>query len=249
MKETLKQDLQSMVCIGNTAKLPTARLNNYPELRKTLIKACGKYKRNTFEFLYPAKVIINKLVSGVTIDFKKEFQFFTTPPQLAENMVDQFYFEKAVLDCLEPSGGHGVLIDALLNRNQITKNFDVIELSELNEAVLRDKYSHLGTQVMITKGDFLKIEFSKKYDLIIANPPFSKNQDIDHIKKMYSLLNDTGQLVTISSKSWFQGSQKKQVEFKHWLENDVCADLYDLDQGTFKSSGTNVSGMLIAIRK
>lgn len=249
MKETLKNDLMLLECDGNTAKLPKTQLNDYATLKTTLIKACGKYKRNAFEFPYPAKPVISALISGKVIDFKKEFQFFATPKELAESMANQILWDKSHFDILEPSAGHGALIDAVLNQNEaVSKRFDVIELSELNEAVLRDKYRSNGMQVMITQGDFLSIDFAKKYDLIIANPPFSKNQDIDHIRKMYSLLKDGGQLITIASKSWTFGSQKKQVDFKGWLE-DIGADWFDLEQGSFKSSGTNVSGVLITVMK
>lgn len=248
MKESLKQDLSALTCKGNTATLPAEPLNNYAELKKVLTKACGKYKRNTFVFPYPAKQVVSALASGKNIDFKKEFQFFATPPELAERMANEIVWDKKHMDILEPSAGHGALIDAVLSQNKdVSKQFDAIELSELNEAVLRDKYRLNGMQVMITQGDFLNIDFKKKYDIIVANPPFSKNQDIDHIRKMHSLLKDGGQLITIASKSWTFGSQKKQVEFREWLENDVAANWIDLDHGSFKSSGTNVAGVLITI--
>ena len=186
MKETLKEDLRALTCVDNVATLPTEPINNYAELKKVLTKACGKYKRNTFVFPYPARNVVSALASGKNIDFKKEFQFFATPQALAEKMVDEIMWDKGRFEILEPSAGHGALVDAVLGRSEdITKVFDVIELSELNEAILRDKYRHLGTQVLINQNDFLTVEFSKKYDLIIANPPFSKNQDIDHIRKMY----------------------------------------------------------------
>jgi hypothetical protein len=250
MKESLKQDLQSLICVGNIAKLPTDHLNNYPELKKTLMKACGKYHRNEFEFPFSAKAVVKRILTGENVDFKKEFQFFATPQELAERMADEIIFDKHKMDILEPSAGHGSLIDAVLGRNEdVTKTFDAIELSELNESILRDKYKHLGTQVLINQNDFLSIEFDKKYDLIIANPPFTKNQDIDHVRKMYSLLADNGQLITLSSKSWTFGSQRKQVEFKNWLEKEVGATFTDIEQGSFKSSGTNVAAMLITINR
>lgn len=133
MKESLKQDLEILECVGNIAKLPTKPLNDYNELKTVLIKACGKYKRNTFEFPYSAKSIIDTLLTGKNIDFKKEFQFFATPVELAERMADEIVFDKMRIEILEPSGGHGALIDAVLNRNKlVVKNFDVVELSELN---------------------------------------------------------------------------------------------------------------------
>lgn len=249
MNTKLIEDLKSLECAGNIAKLPASKLNDYATLKKTLIKACGKYKRNYFEFPFPAQVIINKLISGDSINFKKEFQFFATPPQLAEEMANQIIFDKETIECLEPSGGHGVLIDAVLNRNpSIKKHFDVVELSELNEAVLRDKYKNNGIGVMIFGGDFMQIDFHKKYDLIISNPPFTKNQDIDHIKKMYSLLAVGGQLITLSSTSWKTGSQKKQIAFRELLD-EIEAEQRVIKAGTFKSSGTNIETIMLVINK
>lgn len=70
-------------------------------------------------------------------------------------MADQIVWDKPHLDILEPEGGHGALVDAVLSKNKaVSKQIDVIELSELNEAVLRDKYRQNGMQVAITQGDF-----------------------------------------------------------------------------------------------
>jgi 16S rRNA G1207 methylase RsmC len=41
----------------------------------------------------------------------------------------------------------------------------------------------------IYQGDFIENRLNKNYfHKIIANPPFSKNQDVKHILKMYELL-------------------------------------------------------------
>lgn len=71
MKESLKEDLRALTCVENVATLPIEPLNNYAELKKVLTKACGKYKRNTFVFPYPAKNVVSALASGKNIDFKK----------------------------------------------------------------------------------------------------------------------------------------------------------------------------------
>lgn len=247
MKEALKQDLQSLTLEGNIAKLPTEPLNNYADLKKALIKACGKYKKNTFEFPYSAIDVIEKLLNGENTNFKKEFQFFATPQDLARFAAQYIIFDKSVINICEPGAGHGALIDAVLELNQdVQKNIDAVELSELNWDFLTDKYMDFDN-VNVIKGDFLKFEPNKKYDLIFANPPFTNNQDIDHIKKMYSLLADNGQLITIASSSWTFGTQRKQTEFKEWVEE--LGTYQDLKKGSFKSSGTNVSGVLITIYK
>ena len=40
-----------------------------------------------------------------------------------------------------------------------------------------------------------------KYDRIIANPPFTKNQDIDHVMQMWNFLKPGGRIVSIMSNS------------------------------------------------
>lgn len=251
MKESLKEDLLALECEGNVAKLPTAPLNNYPELKKVLTKATGKYKKNTFVFPSPAQPIIDTLLGGTVVDFKKEFQFFPTPQEMAENMVNQIIWDKGdTVNILEPSAGHGALIDEILKRTT-TPCIHAVELSDLNFNVLQNKYKDgsggLGA-IRLIKGDFLEVELDPPYDIIIANPPFNKNQDIDHVRKMYDILDKGGQLISIMSTSWTFSQQKKQVEFREWIE-EVEAEVIQNEQGTFKTSGTMVSSVLVIIRK
>jgi hypothetical protein len=244
MKQTLKEDLNALVCAGNVAKLPTEALNNYPELKKTLTKACGKYKKNTFEFPYPAQAVINRLMSGENIDFKKEFQFFATPSELADVVASYIIGFPEKMG--EFQAGHGALIDAVL---KISPQIEVqaVELSELNFEVLKKKYKG-AENVKITQGDFMTMDIKEKFPLIVANPPFTKSQDIDHVLKMYGLLGDGGRLITIMSKSWTFESQKKQKDFKQWIE-DVEALVVENGQGAFKTSGTGVNSVLVVIDK
>jgi len=86
------------------------------------------------------------------------------------------------------------------------------------------------------------------YTKIIANPPFSKNQDIDHLKEMYECLARGGRLVCITSESWVNGSQKKQVDFKNWLD-EIKAEVIDIEKGSFKESGTTVGGKIVIVNK
>lgn len=252
MKDSLRQDLKQLICEGNIAKLPNPSvytMSEYKTVRSMLLKANGKYKRNTFEFPFPAKVIIDTLLSGKVIDFKKEFQFFATPDDLAQQICNDIVWDKEQMDILEPSAGHGVFIDTVLNlRPDIPKIVDAVELAELNFKVLQEKYKE-AKNINLVQGDFLKYNPKKKYDLILANPPFNKNQDIDHIRHMFSMLKKGGQLLTIASSSWTFGQQKKQKAFKAWLEDEIAASWVDLESGAFRTSGTMVKGTYINICK
>jgi 16S rRNA G1207 methylase RsmC len=87
-----------------------------------------------------------------------------------------------------------------------------------------------------------------KFNAIIANPPFAKNQDIDHIKIMYNALATGGRMVTISSQHWAHSKNKKETEFRDWL-NEVSAEVIEIEKGRFKESGTLVGAYIIVIDK
>jgi len=239
MKYSLRQDLEALSIEGNKAFLPKEPLSDYAELKKALTKACGKYKSNSFEFPYPAKAVIESLKTGKVIDFKKEFQLFHTDKPVAGQMMNEIIgYPKTIL---EPSAGHGHLIDELIAVYPDSK-IDAVDLSELNFSILKDKYKD-NPNINLIHGDYLDFVPGKKYDLIFANPPFSKNQDIDHVLKMVSEKEDQGQIISIMSTSWTFGNQKKQVEFREFAEENFI--IRTNENGAFKSSGTMVSTVLI----
>ena len=160
---------------------------------------------------------------------------------------------------LEPSAGQGAIIDSILKKHK--KNFIFYcEKMDTNLMILHNKYSELENVYRLRplNDDFLEMdeEFvdfpgdtgKMKYHKIIANPPFSKNQDIDHIYKMYDCLKEGGRIVTISSTHWKTSYNKKEVDFRGWL-NEVEAKIEKIPSGTFKESGTMVESCIIIIDK
>jgi len=239
MKNSLKQDLGALIIEGNKVFLPKEHLNDYAGLKTALNKACGKYKNNSFEFPFSAKAIIETLKTGEVIDFKKEFQFFHTDKQVSSQMMNEIIgYPKKIL---EPSAGQGHLIDELIAKYPDSK-IDAVELSELNFSILKEKYRD-NPNINLIQGDYMDFVPSEKYDLIFANPPFSKNKDIDHVLKMVSEKEDYGQIISIMSTSWTFGNQKKQVAFREFSEENFI--IRTNENGAFKSSGTMVSTVLI----
>lgn len=238
----LTTSISKMIVNGNRLELPkNEHFSNYAQVKTALVKAGGKYKKNGFEFTSPAEAIKLRLVGGEKIDDKKKFQFFATPEPLAMQLVD--LADIGVNDrVMEPSAGQGAIADVIVNTIPVT--CFCIELMPENVKILIDKDHN------VYEGDFLKYNKSDidVFDKIVANPPFTKNQDIDHIRHMYELLDNGGRLVSLSSKSWVTGSQKKQVAFREWLF-ELGAEMIDVDEGSFKQSGTNVGGMIIIINK
>lgn len=241
MDGALIASINAMIVNGNRLELPTDCIfKNYAQVKKAMLKAGGKYKKNGFDFQTDAAEIKARLTGGEVIDDKKKFQYFPTPARLAAKLVRM----AGIVDgdkVLEPSAGQGAILGMMCSR---TEHCVAVELMPENVKVLRSEgYG-------VRQADFLEmtVEDLGRFTKIVANPPFTKNQDIDHILHMLTFLQPQGKLVSVASTSWIHGSQKKQVAFREMLE-EANATITELPAGTFKESGTNVVTTIIEITK
>lgn len=243
--KTKEEVLQNCLVEGNVVKLPNINLDRklYLEVAKSLELIGGKWKGGKvygFVFENNPTELLEQISKGESRNLKKEFQFFATPEKLADDLVSLASLQPDD-SILEPSAGQGAIIKAI---NKVCVSIpDCFELMETNVTILNKS----GLKFNLIGDDFFKHK-GKKYSKIIANPPFSKNQDIDHLKEMYNCLSDGGRLVCITSESWKTGSQKKQVEFKKWID-EVKAEVIDIPKGSFKESGTMVGGKIVVVNK
>lgn len=235
---------------GNIVKLPSGQLDRklYQEVAKSLELIGGKWKGNKIMgFVFPSDPteLLEQIANGDKRNLKKEFQFFATPDKLADELVFQAQIEPNH-NILEPSAGQGAIIKAIHRVFENNQFVDYCELMDINCTFLSNIQ---GANYL--NDDFLMLgkAFNNNYDRIIANPPFSKNQDIDHIRKMYDVCKPGGRIVTIASKHWLLSSNKKETEFKNWLYNELEADVNTIDAGTFSESGTKIETCLIIIDK
>ncbi len=229
--------IEYMEAVDNKLILPMdIFFSNYDEVKRVLTVAGGKYSKGAFVFKSDAQTIQHRILSGETVNDKKKFQFFATPQELADRVYQKLN-HTAGLKTLEPSAGNAGLL------NQIPKeDVDCIELMDDNyEYLIEHGYNVIGR-------DFTTMNIVDTYDRIIANPPFTKNQDIKHIKMMYKALKDGGRLVSVASVHWEHASTSACVAFRKWLDN-VGAEVEQVDSGAFKESGTNIKTCIITINK
>lgn len=241
MKPDVLESLKKMIVNGNRLDLPTdEQFANYPAVKKVLVTAGGKYNKSGFIFKEDAQAILDRLTGGEVINDKKKFQFFATPPELANRLVELAGVEPGDR-VLEPSAGQGAISSIV---KDITRDCVMVELMHENVQILGEA----GNDVI--ESDFLDLDTDQigKFDKIVANPPFTKNQDIAHIKHMYGFLVPGGKLVSVASPSWMFGEQQKQVAFRNWVE-DVGGTVTELEAGAFKQSGTNVSSVIVEIER
>ena len=237
---------------GNIVHLPAEQIPNYAEVKKALEKASGKYKRSTFVFPSAAQPFIDRICGGEKVDIKKEFQFYCTQPGLADTVVKLAHIEPWHI-VLEPSAGQGSLIEAVHRKFWKKIIVDYYELMDNNRLVIEQKCDEKTINAQFVGIDFMIIDhfpYSEAYlyDRIIANPPFSKNQDIDHIRKMYERLRPGGRIVSIASTHWIHGKEQKCNDFRLWIES-IKATVKSLPAGEFKKSGTSVASCIVIINK
>lgn len=229
--------------VDNKLYLPDIQLarNDYLKLSKELTSLGGKWKGGkvgAFVFDFDPTLIVDKIINNKN-NIKKSTQFFPTPNKIVKKMIDGVDIRKSDL-LLEPSAGQGAIIDELLKLNT---NISYCEFEEINQSILKEKYPSLT----FLNNDFLEVK-NMKFDKIFANPPFSKSQDITHIKHMFELLNDNGLIVSICGTAWKHNTDKKSKDFKQWLETKKYS-IEDIAAGEFSESGTQVSTCLIKIYK
>lgn len=238
--------LQNCKVDGNVVKLPEGQLDRklYKEVAKSLELIGGKWKGGKvfgFVFNEDPTELLYQIANGEKRNLKKEYQFFGTPDDLCDDLVFEAEIEP-YHDILEPSAGQGAIIKAI-NRVYPDVKVDCYELMPVNQTILKKV-----PNVNFIGEDFLTEDNGKKYDRIIANPPFSKNQDIEHIYEMYKRLKVGGRLVSVCSKHWQLSNNNKETAFREWL-NSLNADVTEVSGGAFKESGTSIATAVIIINK
>ena len=220
--KTKEEVLKSCVIVGNIVKLPNEKLDRdlYLEVAKSLNLIGGKWKGGKvagFVFQEDPTELLAEISSGTKRNLKKEHQFFGTPAPIADYLVELAQI-KGTDSVLEPSAGQGAIIEAILRVRNDNSIF-YCENMPTNAIILDRKFKDKRdiNSLSPLNADFLELESLSAFDKVIANPPFSKNQDIDHIKKMYQVCAYGGRIVTIASKHWKHSVNSKETEFRNWL--------------------------------
>lgn len=230
-------------------KLPKVMLerNEYLQVKKLMESNGAKWKGGKIGgFVCPnAEEVLERLQSGDLSNRKKMYQFFETPIEVGEQMAMKLCDYEPSMKVLEPSAGRGSLMQAFRNIYGKEIKFDYCELMPENRRELSDKFSDsccVGEDFLATEG------LQGKYDRIIANPPFNKNQDIKHIRRMYDCLNERGRMVSLCSVHYQHSSDKESVNFRNWL-GQVNATIERLPPKSFRCSGTDTNVAMIVIYK
>lgn len=166
---------------------------------------------------------------------ENKHQYYPTPEWLSDYMCSLVTSEGKIL---EPSAGTGSLITSL--RKRITTTVDCFEIDESNRKKLIEVDG-----VNLIGYDFLLAESTPIYDSIIASPPFSKNSDVIHIKKMFEFLKVGGKIITTAS-----GSNTSILDdYLKSIETVSSVQKILLHKNCFGEKSSNTNSLLLIIKR
>lgn len=226
---------------NNTYYLPNIKLERdiYLKINKVLETLGGKWNRKAKGHIFDSSIddrIDNVILTGEVTDKKKELQFFETPEIIVQQLCELTNIE---LDSkiLEPSAGRGAILKGV---QKFSQNLYWAEIDE-------DNASHINFGERIGK-DFLKVDPNGfKIDRVVMNPPFTRQQDIDHVTHALKFL-ERGILVSVMSPSIKFRTNKKITDFLNKI-NQYHHEIIDLPEKSFASSGTLVNTIILKVYK
>lgn len=212
---------------GNTLTLP-GQLDRplYNKVAKCIEAAGGKWNRKAACHVFPHPVTDTFNVTEETVavvDVQQTFQAFYTPAEVANQVIQWAGIEPHHI-VLEPSAGEGALIRAMPPCDRVAVEINPVAAKKLS-----------GLAALIL-GDFMTMTVDQLglFDRIVMNPPFTRGQDIKHIKHALEFLNINGRLVAICADGPKQAEILKPLA-KHWIK---------VPAGAFKESGTEIATII-----
>jgi predicted RNA methylase len=214
----------------------------YVRTNQVLEAAGGKWNRKAKAHVFAgdASDALDQLVStGEYRDTKRELNQFYTPPALARRLVELARVAPGD-EVLEPSAGRGFIASAVQEAGGFVS---CIEIDPANHAaLLAAGFSR------VRQCDFLTVPAARVYDAVVMNPPFAARQDIRHVTHAAKFLRPGGRLAAIMSASIKYRSDRLARDFRE-LVAAHGGRVDDLDEGSFKESGTMVRTVVVTMRK
>jgi predicted RNA methylase len=140
---------------------------------------------------------------------------------------------------LEPSAGDGAFADAIRSAGA-----DVVCVE--NDSSTAEILMKKGHQVFGV--DFLALEPFGNFDMVIMNPPYTKGQDAKHVTHALKFLRPEHPLFAIIPTSYEHNNTAAYRAFRSLIQQKGRV-VEKFENHEFRSSGTDISTLLICITK
>lgn len=235
--------LSSSVVIGNAIQLPgQLDRKTYVKTDKVLTALGGKWDKKTKGHVFPfdpSDALDGALMTGTFINRKQQYQSFYTPREVAEALVRRSKLDVGGLCILEPSVGTGQLAEVIREHMQDSHTLLGIDIDPVALNTARAAGFDVIESDFLTYSDF-------GYDRIIANPPFTRGTDINHVMHMYESLLPGGRVVSVMSERVVWATDRKTEVFREFVES-VDGEIHGLPEGSFKESGTEIKTVYVVL--
>lgn len=227
--------------------LPAGQLDRklYVAVNKVLEAAGGKWDRKAKGHVFsrdPSEVIEQALLTGEITDRKKEFDFFPTPKKVVARLIELADIEPG-MHVLEPSAGSGNIVRGVFDAAPV--HITAVEADEARLVELHDNFfSWANTRLRTIHADFLSLTPEPIYDRVVMNPPFSKRQDIQHVRHAVKFLKPHGKLVAVMAAGITFRTDRQSLEFQS-LIGDYDGGIEKLPERSFEESGTSVNAVIV----
>ncbi len=260
--------LGSMDVNGTLAAITAGQLDRrtYAEVNKALEAIGGRWLRGMKAHIFngdPRDALDQIVLTGGFCDKKQEFGFFETPAKVVKMLIDRADLKPGQF-MLEPSAGRGAIAMELVRFTKHSTPRTCAGVQTENAVFLRAAGVHVDRADLLTcvevqsenaaflrkSGlyvdctDFLAWHPLVPPDRVVANPPFARQADIDHVTHAYSLLAPGGRLVSVMSAGVMFRDNAKTVAFRKLL-----GKVEPLPDGAFKESGTSVRTCIVTLEK
>ncbi|WP_288198793.1 DUF4942 domain-containing protein [uncultured Pleomorphomonas sp.] len=193
------------------------------------------------------------------------FGFFPTPKAAADELLSGARLLRSAdqppLRVLEPSAGTGNLARRcfchLEDYPEYHRQRYGSEYRYDNKVDCIEIQPHLAMQLeaegiynRVTCGDFLQMrpDPANLYDVVVMNPPFDRERDIDHVVHALQFLKPDGYLTAIMSAGTEFRETRKAIAFREMMEK-MHAKWSDLPAGSFAEVGTYVNTCIVRVYK
>lgn len=247
--------LRRSVCTATSLTLPPDKLDRklYVDVNKVLEAAGGKWDRRTRSHVFerdPRDVLDLAVSTGKIVSKKTELQAFYTPAKLAMQMAallpNWTPAKMRSLRVLEPSAGHGALLDPLVQQGVNVQNVTCYDVDQDAVNVLN------GRGYRASCRDFLSVldpALVCAFDLVVMNPPFTKGQAVAHVHHALRFPQVGGQLLAIMPPTWESSRVRAAVALRDDLTRSYDWAVQPLPEGSFQEAGTNVKVVLLHAKR